>query len=236
MSIFSGIEVLKGLIHTFVRTIPLGLYFFTYFALTLFKDLRAGIILLGLILNDIFGYIYKKYSEIQDNSACAMFGNIMNDGADSTSGASVGEQNANLGFLPNTHIEIITFVAAFFYSDMWVKNTMDWFKFNFLTFMIVITIYSRMAIGCQNKIEKVIFNVIFGLIRGGLYYYFFADYYKSVERGVIERESCDLGYSNYKCETIKDGVVIVKHPYKNDENGENGENGENSENSETNNN
>ena len=203
MSVFSGLEVFKGLLHTFVRTIPLGLYFFTYFSLTLYKDLRAGVLLLGLILNDMFGFIYKKYTNTIYNDACAMFGS--SPGAD-----------GNLSFLNNTHIEIITFIAAFFFSDMWQKNIMDWYKFNFMIFMIVITIWSRMAIGCVNDAQGVIYNVIFGILRGGLFYYFFSNMYRNSERGALEKETCDLGYSNYKCETIKDGVVIVKHPFKKD--------------------
>ena len=215
MSIFSGLEVLKGLIHTFVRIMPLGLYFFTYFSLTLYKDLRSGILLLGLIINDMIGYMYKKYAKIVFNDACAMFGTTNADG--------------NLGFLNNTHIEIITFIAAFFYSDMWNKNKMDWYKFNFLTFMIIITIWSRMAIGCNIDLQDIIFNVVFGLLRGALFFYFFQNYYSDVERGIIEKESCDMGYSDYKCETIKDGVVIVKHPYKNKEENDENEDGENND-------
>lgn len=213
MSIFSGIEVLKGLIHTFVRIVPLGLYFFTYFSLTLYKDLRSGVLLLGLILNDLFGYIVKSYYKKPFNDACAIFGN-----------ASEGiETGGNLAFLNNTHTQIITFVAAFFFSDMWHKNKMDWFKFNFLTLMIVITVWSRMAIGCKNDIKEVLLNIIFGLLYGGLFYYIFSDFYKNTEKGLLEKESCDLGYSNYKCETIKDGVVIVKHPYEDENSEENSE-------------
>ena len=36
-------------------------------------------------------------------------------------------------------------------------------------------------------------------------------YYNSVEKGIYEKETCDLGYRNYKCDTIKDGTVIVKN-------------------------
>ena len=73
-----------------------------------------------------------------------------------------------------------------------------------------------MAIGCHNDLQEVIFNVLFGLILGGLFYYFFSDYYVTTEKGLLEKETCDMGYSDYQCETIKDGTVIVKHPYKNE--------------------
>ena len=38
MNILEFFEIIKGLLHTFVRIIPLGLYFFTYFASTLYGD------------------------------------------------------------------------------------------------------------------------------------------------------------------------------------------------------
>lgn len=201
-NVYSSLEVFKGILNTFIRIMPLGLYFFTYFSLTLFRDLRAGVILLGLIFNEMFGYAYKKYSNVVYPKECAVFGS-----------ETISQK---VGFLNNTHIEIICFVAAFFFSDMWIKNSMDWFRFNFLLFMIIATIWSRMSIGCQNDLQNVIFNVLFGLILGGLYYYFFSDYYTTSEKGLLEKETCDMGYSDYQCETIKDGTVIVKHPYKND--------------------
>ena len=136
------------------------------------------------------------------NKECVLFGN--------------DEMDKAFGFINNTHIEIICFVAAFFVSDMWYKEQMNWFMFNFLLAMIIITIWSRMSVGCLNDLTSVIFNVLFGFILGGLFYYFFSDTYSASERGQLERETCDLGYSDYKCETIKDGTVIVKHPYKNE--------------------
>jgi len=203
-NVFSGLEIFKGLLHTFVRIIPLGLYFFTYFSLTLYKDLRSGVLLMGFILNDIFGYIYKKYTKTVYNDACAIFGS--------------SKPGGNLAFLNNTHIEIIAFLASFFFSEMWMQDKMDWFKFNFLTFMIVITIWSRMAINCELEIQGVIFNVLFGFMRGGLFFYFFSDMYKEAQQDKLESDSCNMGYSNYKCETIKDGVVIVKHPFEDPDN------------------
>ena len=201
-SIYDGTSVFKTLLNAFIKLMPIGLYFFTYFSLIIFKDLRAGVLLLGLILNELFGYAYVKYSNVVRNKDCAIFGNVAMDKA--------------FGFINNTHIEIISFVAAFFVSDMWYKENMNWFIFNFLLAMIILTIWSRMSVGCINDLTSVIFNVLFGFILGGLFYYFFSDTYSSSERGQLEKETCDLGYSDYQCETIKNGTVIVKHPYKNE--------------------
>ena len=47
MDIINLIKITIGVLHTFVRFLPLGLYFFTYLSSVLFKDRRAGIILGG---------------------------------------------------------------------------------------------------------------------------------------------------------------------------------------------
>ena len=35
-------------------------------------------------------------------------------------------------------------------------------------------------------------------------------YYGEAERGITERETCDLGFDNYRCDEIKNGTVIIK--------------------------
>ena len=97
----STVEVLNFIIqviHTLVRFLPLGLYFFTYFSASLFKDIRSAILLIGLILNDIIGYLYKKYNNHRPRQPCAIF---------------VSPKDKEPGFLPNPHTEIMSFVASF---------------------------------------------------------------------------------------------------------------------------
>lgn len=197
MDVVESVDIAKGLIHTFVRFLPLGLYFFTYFSSTLFKDRRTIILLLGLIFNDLIGVVYQKYSGILPNDACALFGDA--DG------------NA-LNFLPNSHIEIMSFITSFFYSEMWLKGTMQghWFKFNFLLFMMILTIWSRINIGCETNYQRMIFDILFGVIRGSLFYYLFSSYYKDTSKSPVEQNVCETNVSGYKCETIQDGNVIIK--------------------------
>ena len=42
MNLIEMLNFFIGLLHTFVRFLPLGLYFFTYLASALYKDLRAA--------------------------------------------------------------------------------------------------------------------------------------------------------------------------------------------------
>jgi len=158
--------------------------------------------MVGLIFNDIIGYLYNKYSSIVFNESCAVFDNI-------------GGQKR---YLPNYHTEIISFVTSFFYTEIWSKGGLpgNWFKFIFLLFMVIVTVWSRMSIGCESSYQKVIFNLLFGMIRGSLFYYFFSSQYQQldVNKDNIEKTACNSEYSDYTCETIKNGNVIVKKPLK----------------------
>ena len=195
MDFIDMLHFVLSFMHTFVRFLPLGLYFFAYLSSALFKDLRAAILLIGLILNDLIGYLYKKYAKITPESSCAIFGKV--------------SEKTELGFLPNPHTEIMSFVTTFFYSDMYFKGKLDTVPFTFVTGMLLVTIWSRITIGCKN-FKEVVFNLVFGAIRAVIYYYIVASYYQSAEKGILEKKTCDLGFNNYRCDEIKDGTVIIK--------------------------
>jgi hypothetical protein len=193
------ILVLKAMIHTFVRFLPLGFYFFTWLAICLYRDMRAAYLLLGLIVNDVLGKLYNDYAKPIVFTTCAIFKKPK------TSTDKVG-----LGFLPNPHTEIVSFVASFFISNMYAHKKPNYSQLWFLIILIFVTIWSRISVGCKN-IKQAIFNVMFGAIRGIVYFLLIRNQYKKAEKGVLEKETCDLGYNNYKCSTIEDGVVIVKN-------------------------
>jgi|NorSeaMetagenome_1021524.scaffolds.fasta_scaffold35987_2 hypothetical protein len=201
MNILQSVDMIKGLVHLFIKLVPIGLYFFTYFSSILYKDYRSVILMVGLIFNDIIGFLYNKYSNIIFNESCAVFDNI----------------GGKKRFLPNYHTEIISFVTSFFYTEIWAKGGLpgNWFKFLFLLFMVIMTVWSRMSIGCESSYQKIVFNLLFGMIRGSLFYYFFSSYYQNLDENKdnIEKE-CSKEFSDYTCESIKNGNVIVKKPLK----------------------
>lgn len=189
------LSFLIGIIHTFVRFLPLGLYFFVYLSSALYKDLRAAYLFIGLVVNDLIGYLYKKYTKFRPNGACAIFSKL--------------DDKTEPGFLPNPHTEIMSFVSSFFFTDMFYKGGIDAVPFTFLLFMLFVTVWSRISIGCK-KMKDVLFNLIFGAIRGILFYMIISSYYMDAQRGFVEKETCDLGFDNYRCDEIKNGTVIIK--------------------------
>ncbi len=196
MDLIEIFMVLRAIIHTFVRFLPLGLYSFAYLSTAIFKDRRGALLLLGLVINDVIGYLYKRYTKYEPNENCAMFGKK--------------DDTTSIGFLPNAHTEYMSFVAAFFYSDMWYKYSLDFIPFFFILFLLVITIWSRISIGCKT-FKDVMFNIIFGAIAGIVYYYFIARYYRDAEVQMEgNNKMCNMGYEDYQCNEIMDGTVIIK--------------------------
>ena len=195
MNIIELLVQFKAILHTFIRILPLGLYSFAYLLSAIFKDTRGGLILLGLIVNDIIGYLYKSYFNFIPNDNCAIFGNTA--------------QNETLGFLPNAHEEVIAFFSAFIFSNMWDEYKFYLIPFIFLIILCLLTAWSRVSIGCSTM-RDVLFNFITGMILGIVYYYFVGPYYMKEKRGIAEKETCDFGYNNYRCAEIKDGTVILK--------------------------
>ena len=185
-----------GLVHTLIRFLPIGIYFFTYFSSAIYKDLRSAILLVGLIINDLVGYIFNKYFSTKlKRDACSIFGKVG------------GDQKP--GFLINPHTEIMSFVCGFYFSDMYYKQKLDVLPFIFLLTMLFLTIWSRVTIGCKG-LKDVGFYLTMGLVFGIIFYYFVKKYYQEAEKGKLENETCELGYNNYRCDEIKDGTVIIK--------------------------
>lgn len=210
-SVVNVLSFLMGIVHTFVRFLPLGLYFFVYLSSALYKDLRSAYLFIGLVINDLVGYLYKKYTKFRPNGACAIFSKI--------------DDKSEPGFLPNPHTEIMSFVSSFFFTDMFYKGGIDAVPFTFLLFMLFVTVWSRISIGCK-KMKDVLFNLIFGAIRGILFYMIISKYYLEAHRGVIEKETCDLGFDNYRCDEIKNGTVIIKEGSNREEEDINSDNDE----------
>ena len=200
MNIVEILQVIKAVINTFVRFLPIGLYSFAYLSTAILKDKRSGLLLLGLVLNDLIGFIYKRYYKYEENDSCAVFGGVGNE--------------KTLGFFPNSHVQVMAFVATFYYSNMWYKYVFDFIPFFFILVLVLLTIYSRLSVGCET-VKDVMTNIVMGVIRGALYFYIVAKYYREAELDMEGGgKECDLGYQDYKCHEIQDGKVIIKQPPK----------------------
>lgn len=219
MDFIKILSTLLDLLHLLVRFLPLGVFFFTYLSSALYKDLRSAILLSGLLINELFGYLYRKRSErVRSRSEGAnnlSGGSYYNDEDNTVEdvrkncslfGIDKSGQEFNLN---NSHTEFMAFLSSFYFSDMFYKQKLDVVPFMTLIFVTLLTIWSRMSKNCESP-KQVIQNMILGFILGLVFYYFIKDYYLEAERTSTTKDACNLGYDNYRCSEIKDGKIIEK--------------------------
>tara|TARA_Y100000591_G_C21847804_1_gene709740 strand:+ start:2922 stop:3584 length:663 start_codon:yes stop_codon:yes gene_type:complete len=219
MDFIKILTTLFELLHLLVRFLPLGVFFFTYLSSALYKDLRSAILLSGLLINELFGYLYKKRSErykdktpvFSEQRAGAYSNDYDNTPEDiKTNCALFGVDKSGKEFdLNNSHTEFMAFLTSFYFSDMYYKQKLDVVPFITLIFITLLTIWSRMSKSCETP-KQVVQNMILGIIFGLLYYYLIKDYYLDAERNSTTKDACNLGYDNYRCSEIKDGKIIEK--------------------------
>ena len=192
--------VLLAVLHTFIRFMPLGLYFFAYFSTIIYKDLRSVLLLIGLVINDLLNLLYKRYYTVQDIPSCSVLGSPGTSGKDAPN-------------LPSTHTGYVSFILSFFVVRALHIKQKDPTSIIFLILLLLLTIYSRITIGCKT-LNKAVFSIIFGFIHGIIYYQLVSKWYNKAENETKEKNVCEYGYDNYRCATIQDGTVIVKRPQK----------------------
>lgn len=269
-----------NILHTIIKFMPLGVYFFTYLSSIIYKDVRSALLLGGLVINDVIQYLFNKYKNIGLDKIKSMKGGSINSAFDSFSlnsnrsnsnklnsnklnsnklnsnklnsnklnsnrlnlnlpknnfentnrrNVGVGTNNlnniSNDSFvpdnlsqntngnckingveLPNSPIQTISFVASFYFSDMYYKQKLDYIPFVFILILVFLTIWSRLTNNCE-KGKQVMLNCIFGIIRGLVYFYLVKNIYVKSDKNT---DKCEKGFKNYQCNEILNGTVILK--------------------------
>lgn len=158
----SLIDVAKIFINTLVRLEPIGLYTGSLMAGVIFNDFRGLLLFLGFLANEMIGLGYKMVLRGVSNPQCAL----------------MYSESGTPFVLPSPISQTVGFFAGFFFMDMYYNSTFNPTKFFFLTIMIMITIYSRMNVGCKTLLDA-IYCTLIGLLTGVVYYSIIKDYYKA---------------------------------------------------------
>jgi len=80
--------------------------------------------------------------------------------------------------LPSPITQTVSFFAGFFFMDMYYNSAFNVSTFFGLTILILITIYSRMNVGCKTLLDAIFCSLI-GLLFGVVYYNLVKEYYKA---------------------------------------------------------
>jgi hypothetical protein len=158
----SLIDAIKIFINTLVRLEPVGLYAGSAMAGAVFSDFRGLLLFLGFLGNELIGLGYKMVLRGTTNPQCALLY--------SESGTPFA--------LPSPITQTVGFFAGFFFMDMYYNNTFNPMKFFILSILIMITIFSRMNVGCKTLLDA-IYCTLIGMLSGVVYYSIIKDYYKA---------------------------------------------------------
>ena len=158
----SLIDTIKIFINTLVRISPVGLYAGSAMSGIVFNDFRGLLLFGGFIGNELLGLGYKMVLHGVSNPQCAL----------------TYSETGTPFVLPSPMSQTVGFFLGFFFMDMYYENTFSPLKFFVLTFLQLITIYSRMNVGCKTLLDAVYCSLI-GLLFGVVYYSLVQPYYKA---------------------------------------------------------
>jgi hypothetical protein len=155
-----NIMLIKGIINTLVRLIPLSLYMGSIMSSFIFDNKRAVVILFGFLFVEIMSFGYNSFNKSISSANCAL----------------VRSESQNLA-LPAPIPLSVGFFVSFIITDMMDTNNFKPIKFYLLIMLLFITIWSRINVGCHNIIESIIAGLI-GVTLGMAYYKLVKDKYQ----------------------------------------------------------
>ena len=156
------IDTIKIFLNTGVRLLPIGLYTGSTMSGTVFQDFRGLLLFIGLMSNELISLGYRMILRGLVNPQCAL--------TFSAEGVPF--------VLPSPITQTVGFFVGFFYMDMYYNNNFSPLKFFLLTMMLIITIYSRINIGCKTLLDS-IYCALIGLLMGVIYYNLVQPFYKA---------------------------------------------------------
>jgi len=156
------IDTIKVFINTFVRLIPLGLYAGSLMSGMVFHDFRGLLLFGGFLANEIISLGYKLILHGSVNPQCAL--------TYSSEGSPF--------VLPSPMTQTVGFFIGFFFMEMYYNSTFNPMTFFFLCALELITIYSRINVGCKTLLDA-IFCALIGTLFGVVYFNLIKDYYKA---------------------------------------------------------
>jgi hypothetical protein len=174
-----GILLFKGIINTIIRMIPLSLYMGSLMSSLMFDNKKANILLFGFILVEGLSGAFKTVTKASINEQCAL----------------IKSETSNIA-MPAPIPTSVGFLVAFFISDMLYTEKLNPVKLYSLIFFLLITVWSRVNVGCHAVTDSLLAAII-GIILGIGYY------------NVVKKYYNDLTYANLKPDEITDNEARI---------------------------
>jgi len=156
------VVITKSIINTVVRLLPIGLYSGAAMNVMVMNDFRGVILFMGFFFNELISMAYRMFIRGAYNPHCALL--LTNDGVPFV--------------LPSPISQTVGFFFAFFMMDMYYKDTFLPARFFVFLAVFILTIYSRINVGCKSLMDALMCSIV-GLLLGVGYYEITKDYYRS---------------------------------------------------------
>jgi len=158
----SAVDVVKIFINSFVRLVPVALYAGSAMSGIVFNDFRGLLLFGGFIANELIGLGYRMVLKGIPNPQCAL----------------LYSEGGSPFVLPSPITQTIGFFAGFIFMDMYYNNNFIASKFVYLTILLLLTMFSRVNVGCKTLLDA-IYCALIGILSGVIYYSIIKDYYKA---------------------------------------------------------
>ena len=158
----SIIDVIKMFVNTTVRLMPIGLYSGSVMSGVVFQDFRGLLLFIGFLGNELISLGYRMILHGVVNPQCAL----------------TYSSEGNPFVLPSPITQTVGLFVGFFFMDMYYNNKFNYMEFFLLSLMLLISIYSRINVGCKTLLDS-IYCALIGLLIGVIYFNLIKDYYKA---------------------------------------------------------
>ena len=167
----------KAILNTLVRLTPIGLYTGAAMNILVMNDFRGLILFMGFFFNELISLGYRMFIKGAYNPHCALL--MTNQGTPFV--------------LPSPITQTVGFFFAFFMMDMYYKDQFLPARFFVFLAVFIITIYSRINVGCKSLMDALMCSIV-GLLLGVGYYEITKHYYRS---DYMDLESVDRNLDDF---------------------------------------
>ena len=169
------IDIIKALINTLIRLLPIAFYAGSVISGALFSDFRAVLLLGGFILNEFLSLGYRMIFHGINNPQCALLFSV----------------NESPFVLPSPITQTIGFLYGFILADMYYTDIFNAFKFFIMTIIMILAVYSRINVGCKTILDAIYCSLV-GTMLGVVYYSFIKDYYRADYFNIISSSNSNI--------------------------------------------
>ena len=174
------ITIVKAVLNTIVRLLPLGFYCGSAMAALMFQDIRGTILFIGFMINEFISLGYRLAFKSTYNPQCALL-----------------KSEESTFILPSPITQTVGFYVAFILLNMYYSNYFEPISFFLSISLMFLAIWSRNNVGCKSIIDGCFASFI-GLFIGMSYYlivkdYFKTNYYDIDKKSNEERDTRSIG-------------------------------------------